>query len=92
MDLTVSSIGCQRYPRAPRAFGIGPVLLSRLCVAILGVALPLAGLSAADAQTGPRIEVSTGEPGGGPLHVIGTEGVASWSSPRSRRDLPTSVT
>ncbi len=66
-------------PSRPTALLRGLMVRASLCCAgglLLGfaVGLPAGRVSAADAAASTRIEVSTGEADGGPVHIIGTEG------------------
>ena len=78
MDMPVLPIVRRKCLRSARRLGPGGALLTRAFATVLAAALPVGTLHAAEAAAGPtagtRIEISTGEPAGGPLHVIGTEG------------------
>ncbi|MEI8370494.1 MAG: DUF1549 domain-containing protein [Planctomycetia bacterium] len=78
MDMPVLPIVRRKCLRSARRLGSGSALLTRAFATVLAAALPVGTLHAAEAAAGPtagtRIEISTGEPAGGPLHVIGTEG------------------
>ena len=78
MDMPALPIALQSCPWHFRPTALTGPLLSRVVAAVVAAVLvaglPASLLLAADPPAGEQIVISTGEPGNGPVRVIGTEG------------------